>query len=31
VAGLGARMLEGTARRLTEDFWTDFARRAGAE
>ena len=29
VAGLGARLLEGTARRLTEDFWTDFARRAG--
>jgi carbon monoxide dehydrogenase subunit G len=30
LAGLGARLLEGTARRLTEDFWTDFARRAGA-
>jgi carbon monoxide dehydrogenase subunit G len=30
LAGLGARMLEGTARRLTEDFWSDFARRAGA-
>ena len=30
LAGLGTRMLEGTARRLTEDFWTDFARRAGA-
>src|SRR5919106_6644571 len=24
LAGLGARLLEGTARRLTEDFWTDF-------
>ena len=30
LAGLGARMLEGTARRLTEDFWSDFARRASA-
>jgi carbon monoxide dehydrogenase subunit G len=30
VAGVGARLLEGTARRLTEQFWTDFARRAGA-
>ncbi len=30
LAGLGTRLLEGTARRLTEDFWTDFARRAGA-
>jgi uncharacterized protein len=29
VASLGARLLEGTARRLTEQFWTDFARRAG--
>jgi uncharacterized protein len=27
VASVGARLLEGTARRLTEDFWTDFARR----
>jgi len=27
VASLGARLLEGIARRLTEDFWTDFARR----
>jgi uncharacterized protein len=31
VAGLGARLLEGTARRLTEQFWTDFARRAGVD
>ncbi len=30
VASLGARLLEGTARQLTEQFWTDFARRAGA-
>ena len=30
VASLGARLLESTARRLTEEFWTDFARRAGA-
>jgi uncharacterized protein len=30
VASLGARLLEGTARRLTEQFWTDFARRASA-
>jgi uncharacterized protein len=28
VASVGARLLEGTARRLTEEFWTDFARRA---
>jgi uncharacterized protein len=28
VASVGARLLEGTARRLTEQFWTDFARRA---
>ena len=27
VASLGARFLEGAARRLTEDFWSDFARR----
>jgi uncharacterized protein len=27
VASLGARLLEGVARRLTEDFWTDFAQR----
>jgi uncharacterized protein len=30
VASLGARLLEGIARRLTVEFWTDFARRAGA-
>ncbi len=29
VAGLGTRLLEGAARRLTEDFWADFARRVG--
>lgn len=29
VASVGARLLEGTARRLTEQFWTDFAQRAG--
>lgn len=28
VASVGARLLEGTARKLTEEFWTDFARRA---
>ena len=27
VAAVGARLLEGTARKLTEEFWTDFARR----
>jgi carbon monoxide dehydrogenase subunit G len=31
VASVGARLLEGTARRLTEEFWTDFARRVSAE
>ncbi|MDQ3224442.1 MAG: carbon monoxide dehydrogenase subunit G [Gemmatimonadota bacterium] len=31
VAGLGARLMEGAARRLTEQFWTDFARRASQE
>jgi carbon monoxide dehydrogenase subunit G len=30
VASVGARLLEGTARKLTEEFWTDFARRVGA-
>jgi carbon monoxide dehydrogenase subunit G len=30
VASVGARLLEGTSRRLTEQFWTDFARRVGA-
>jgi carbon monoxide dehydrogenase subunit G len=29
VASLGPRFVEGAARRLTEDFWTDFARRVG--
>ena len=31
VAVIGARFLEGAARRLTEEFWTDFARRINAE
>lgn len=30
VASVGARLLEGIARKLTEDFWTDFAQRVGA-
>jgi carbon monoxide dehydrogenase subunit G len=30
VASLGPRLLEGAARRLTEDFWADFARRVSA-
>ncbi len=30
VAQLGARFLEGTARRLTEEFWTDFAQRVSS-
>jgi carbon monoxide dehydrogenase subunit G len=30
VASVGGRLLEGTARKLTEQFWTDFARRVGA-
>ena len=29
VATVGGRLLEGTARKLTEEFWSDFARRAG--
>lgn len=29
VADIGARLFEGTARRLTEEFWTDFAERVG--
>jgi carbon monoxide dehydrogenase subunit G len=29
VATLGPRFVEAAARRLTEDFWTDFARRVG--
>jgi carbon monoxide dehydrogenase subunit G len=31
VASVGARLMEGTARKLTEQFWTDFARRVGEE
>jgi uncharacterized protein len=31
VAGVGGRFLEGTARQLTAQFWSDFARRAGRE
>ena len=27
VASVGARLLEGTARKLTEQFWVDFAKR----
>ena len=27
VANVGARLMEGTARKLTEQFWTDFAQR----
>jgi carbon monoxide dehydrogenase subunit G len=30
IAKVGGRFLEGTARRLTEEFWSDFARRVGA-
>jgi carbon monoxide dehydrogenase subunit G len=30
VTGLGGRLVEGVARMLTEQFWTDFARRVGA-
>ena len=30
VANVGARLMEGTARKLTEQFWTDFARRVSA-
>ncbi len=29
VARLGPRLIEGTARMMTEHFWTDFARRVG--
>ena len=29
VANLGPRLIEGTARMMTEQFWTDFARRVG--
>jgi uncharacterized protein len=31
VASVGARLMEGTARKLTEQFWTDFAQRVGQE
>ena len=31
VASVGGRFLEGTARRLTQDFWTDFAKRVGED
>ena len=31
VASVGARLLEGTARKLSEQFWTDFAQRVSAE
>ena len=30
VASVGGRLLEGTARKLTEQFWQDFARRVSA-
>jgi carbon monoxide dehydrogenase subunit G len=30
VASVGAGLLEWTARRMTEEFWTDFARRVSA-
>ncbi len=30
VASVGGRLLEGTARKLTELFWTDFAKRVAA-
>ena len=29
LANLGPRMIEGAARMMTEQFWTDFARRVG--
>ncbi|HEU4682103.1 MAG TPA: carbon monoxide dehydrogenase subunit G [Gemmatimonadales bacterium] len=31
VASVGARLMEGTARKLTEQFWTDFARRVSQD
>jgi uncharacterized protein len=31
VANLGAKLLEGVARKMTEQFWEDFARRVGEE
>jgi carbon monoxide dehydrogenase subunit G len=31
VANLGAKLLEGVARKMTEQFWDDFARRVGED
>jgi carbon monoxide dehydrogenase subunit G len=31
VASVGARLMEGTARKLTEQFWTNFAQRVSQE
>ena len=31
VGGIGARLIEAAARRLTEQFWADFARRVPSE
>jgi carbon monoxide dehydrogenase subunit G len=31
VASVGARLLEGTSKKLTEQFWADFARRVAEE
>jgi carbon monoxide dehydrogenase subunit G len=31
LANIGAKLLEGVARRMTEQFWDDFARRVGEE
>jgi uncharacterized protein len=31
VANLGAKLLEGVARKMTEQFWEDFTRRVGEE
>ena len=31
IASVGARLLEGTARKLTEEFWADFAGRVQAD
>jgi carbon monoxide dehydrogenase subunit G len=31
VANLGAKLLQGVARKMTEQFWDDFARRVGQE
>jgi len=30
LASIGGLLLDGMARKLTEQFWLDFARRAGA-